>query len=62
MSAGKCEVCGDAINPGGPEDIIDHLRVVHPELYGDGPERWPDGALVIEGWEQFVSEEFGDSS
>jgi hypothetical protein len=33
------------------EEIVkmdDHLRVMHPDVYGDGPERWPDGAIVIE--------------
>lgn len=25
----------------------DHLRVMHPEQYGDGPERWPDGGIVL---------------
>lgn len=28
-------------------DMLDHLRVHHPDLYGDGPERWPDGQVVI---------------
>jgi hypothetical protein len=45
---GRCEICGDAIDPGGIQDILDHLRVLHPETYGDGPERWPDGGLVID--------------
>jgi hypothetical protein len=33
------------------EEIVkmdDHLRVMHPDVYGDGPERWPDGAIVID--------------
>lgn len=29
------------------DDILDHLRVVHPEAYGDGFMRWPDGRLVV---------------
>lgn len=28
-------------------DMLDHLRVIHPDLYGDGPETWPDGTVVI---------------
>ena len=33
---------------GAAVDVVDHLRVHHPEAYGDGPERWPDGTLVVE--------------
>lgn len=47
MSAGRCDVCGDSLSPGGLADILDHLRVIHPEVYGDGPERYADGGLVI---------------
>lgn len=28
-------------------DMDDHLRVHHPDVYGDGPERWPDGHVVV---------------
>lgn len=27
--------------------ILDHLRLFHPDQYGDGPACWPDGELVI---------------
>jgi hypothetical protein len=27
--------------------ILEHLRIVHPDAYGDGPQRWPDGRLVV---------------
>lgn len=39
-----CELCGEQ-----PDDaeLLDHLRVMHPTEYGDGPERWPDGSLVV---------------
>lgn len=42
-----CHVCpaGDQHVP--DEGIAEHLRVVHPDLYGDGPERWPDGQVVV---------------
>jgi len=46
--SGSCEVCGDPIVPGTLHDILDHLRVMHPDVYGDGPEMWPDGGPVIE--------------
>lgn len=42
-----CKVCPDTIPRSLPE-LIDHIRVIHPDLYGDGPDRWPDGGLVIE--------------
>jgi hypothetical protein len=28
-------------------DILGHLRLFHPDTYGDGPDRWPDGGLVV---------------
>lgn len=27
--------------------ILEHLRLFHPDAYGDGPQRWPDGRLVV---------------
>lgn len=39
-----CELCRDAVPDA---EILDHLRVIHPEQYGDGPRTWPDGQLVI---------------
>ena len=29
------------------QDGLDHLRVMHPHQYGDGPDMWPDGTLVV---------------
>lgn len=39
-----CHLCGDR-----PPDaeMWEHLRVLHPDAWGDGPERWPDGQPVI---------------
>lgn len=39
----NCLICGDT-----PPDseIWDHLRLMHPDHWGDG-ERWPDGEPVI---------------
>jgi hypothetical protein len=42
-----CYVC-----PPGEQDVpdvemLDHLRVMHPDAWGDGPERWPDGRIVV---------------
>jgi hypothetical protein len=41
---GICHLCNE---PVAGEEILDHLRVVHPDVYGDGPPRWPDGRLAI---------------
>ncbi len=41
---GTCRLCNEPVPA---EQIIDHLRVVHPGTYGDGPPRWPDGRLAI---------------
>lgn len=32
-----------------PDDceILEHMRVMHPDDYGDGPTTWPDGGLFI---------------
>jgi hypothetical protein len=27
--------------------MLEHLRRFHPEVYGTGPDRWPDGGLVV---------------
>jgi hypothetical protein len=28
-------------------ELTEHLRVIHPDAFGDGPKTWPDGSLVI---------------
>lgn len=38
---GHCHLCRDDF-----PDIVEHLRLLHPEEYGEGPDRWPDGSLV----------------
>jgi hypothetical protein len=48
-----CELCGHHELPesgdmaGDLQLMDDHLRVMHPDVYGDGPERWPDGGIVV---------------
>lgn len=42
-----CHVCPPGDNRVPDDEMVDHLRVVHPEVYGDGPERWPDGSVVV---------------
>lgn len=50
----KCELCGER-KPA--TDMLDHIRVMHPDQYGDGPERWPDGTVLI--YEDPDEEDFG---
>ncbi len=53
--AGHCDICDEDVpRPGDPHDestdgmvLVDHIRVMHPDQYGDGPELWPDGGPVI---------------
>jgi len=40
-----CHLCGDEISRSLAE-MLDHLRVIHPDVYGEGPEEWADGGLV----------------
>jgi hypothetical protein len=44
MSEGLCHLCHTALPT--PE-LLEHLRLMHPDDYGDGPERWPDGGPVV---------------
>lgn len=44
-TSATCLLCQPAAAVAG--DILEHLRLVHPEAYGDGPMRWPDGRLVV---------------
>jgi hypothetical protein len=37
-----CNLCGEQ-----HDNILEHLRLVHPDVYGDGPVRWPDGEIVV---------------
>jgi hypothetical protein len=39
-----CELCAEQPEDG---DILDHLRRMHPDDYGEGPICWPDGRVVI---------------
>lgn len=54
---GHCHLCHDDI----PSlDLLGHLRVLHPEVYGDGPAVWPDGGPVIDCSEVAEVDDFGD--
>jgi hypothetical protein len=28
-------------------ELVEHLRLFHPDDFGGGPATWPDGAVVI---------------
>lgn len=43
-TVGHCHLCHDGITLA---EALDHVRVMHPDQYGDGPERWPDGHVVV---------------
>lgn len=47
-NTGYCHLCAAPLTPGDLDAILDHVRVIHPDAWGDGPERWPDGGLVME--------------
>lgn len=43
-NTGRCNLCDEPVPS---MELLDHLRVLHPDAYGDGPERWPDGGVVV---------------
>jgi hypothetical protein len=44
--SGHCEICNEDIDPGGLREMVDHIRLLHPDDYEE-PEQWPDGGFVI---------------
>ena len=47
-NTGYCHLCDAPLTPGHLDAILDHVRVIHPDQWGDGPERWPDDGLVYD--------------
>jgi hypothetical protein len=43
---GSCFLCQPTLKLSDVE-VLDHLRVVHPDVWEDGPKRWPDGRIVV---------------
>ncbi len=41
---GWCALCEEPIETA---HLLEHLRNVHPSEYGNGPELWPDGGIVV---------------
>jgi hypothetical protein len=42
-----CYLCPPADNRLPDAEMEDHLRLLHPDVWGDGPECWPDGSVVV---------------
>lgn len=42
----RCHVCQPEAAIA-DEEILNHVRLLHPEQWGDGIECWPDGSPVI---------------
>jgi hypothetical protein len=45
-----CNLCPKSDNEAEYDDleqVSGHLRVMHPDVYGNGPDRWPDGRIVV---------------
>jgi hypothetical protein len=42
-----CHMCPTADQQVPDDEMLDHLRVIHPDVWGDGPELWPDGEIVV---------------
>lgn len=43
-TTGHCHLCHEPVQG---LDALAHLRIHHPDVYGYGPLRWPDGAPVV---------------
>jgi len=43
-----CHLCHEDFPEGTTlNELVDHLRVIHPDQFGEGPATWPDGDVVI---------------
>jgi hypothetical protein len=44
---GHCHLCHESMPDA---DLLEHLRIMHPAAYGNGPETWPDvGPVIVDG-------------
>jgi hypothetical protein len=43
---GTCWVCRPPAQVD-DEEAMEHLRLLHPDEWGEGPQRWPDGLVVV---------------
>jgi hypothetical protein len=44
---GTCFGCSPTAGAVADSALVDHLRLLHPDVYGDGPERLADGSVVV---------------
>jgi hypothetical protein len=45
VMTGTCDLCHEPIT--GAAEVVEHLRLFHPDEHGDGFQRWPDGEVVV---------------
>lgn len=50
--------CTEPIETDDLEVASAHIQLFHPEVYGSGPERWPDGSIVVTDY-TLAPEDFG---
>jgi hypothetical protein len=43
---GACHLCAEQTHIP-DEQIVDHLRLLHPDEWADGFDRWPDDEIVV---------------
>jgi len=43
---GSCFVCSPSSEVG-DRLLVDHFRLLHPDVFGDGLESWSDGSVVV---------------
>lgn len=61
MAKWHCELgCDKWLEFDDLEQVNDHIRVLHPDTYGTGPERWPDNGIVVYD-DTLEPTEFGDA-
>lgn len=45
---GHCHQCHEDFPEGTTlNELVEHLRLYHPDDFGDGPATWPDGGVVM---------------
>lgn len=53
-----CHPCRALVEAAGVAAAMDHLRLIHPDAYGDGMEKWPDGTPVVDVSDTLTPEDF----
>jgi len=58
----RCELCLEVIpdeHGDVPESTIEHIRLLHPDVWDGPPDTWPDGQPVIIN-DTLTPEDFGE--